>query len=222
MKRNGGWEYWEEKAADFDRWNEKIVGRETESLLDRWLLTKITKDDSVLELGCGTGRYSILIAETEAQLTSADQSPAMLEETRKKLAGLENVCVRREDCFDTSFTDSAFDVVFMGNLLHIVKTPENAVREAYRILKPGGKLLAIDYTSKGMSGMAIARMVFTILTTWGLPSKDNRAVAPEDLRQMAVAAGFEIREAELLGQSVKAVCLHAEKIEKGAIGFRDA
>ncbi len=211
MKRSGGWEYWEDKAANFDKWNERIVGKETESQLNSWLQTKISMDDSVLDLGCGTGRYSMIIAKTGAQLISADQSPAMLEETRKKLSDLGNTCVQREDCFDTSFMDSSFDVVFMGNLLHIVKSPEDAVREAFRILKPGGKFLAIDYTSMGMSGIAILRMIFTILTTWGLPSKDNRVLTPEDVSKMATDEGFTVKQAELMGPSTKAVCLHAEK-----------
>ena len=211
MKRIGGWEYWEDKAANFDKWNEKIVGHDTEHLLDGWLLPKITTADSVLDLGCGTGRYSVVIADAAAHLTSTDQSPAMLEEARKKLAEFRNVNVQREDCFATSFADASFDVVFMGNLLHIVSLPEDVVKEAYRVLKPGGRLLAIDYTSKGMSLPALARMIFSILTTWGLPSKDNQVVTPESVSQMAANAAFKVIESNLMGSSAKAVCLHAEK-----------
>jgi ubiquinone/menaquinone biosynthesis C-methylase UbiE len=90
-----GWEYWDNKASDFDRWSKKIVAAETEQRLDSWLLSKRTPKDRVLELGCGTGRYSRVIANSVGQLIAADQSPAMLEVGR----GAEKTGRTREcDC----------------------------------------------------------------------------------------------------------------------------
>ncbi len=211
MKRIGGWEYWERKAHSFDRWNTRITEPKTERLLDEWLQSKLGAGDSVIELGCGTGRYTTVIAKTVAQVVAGDQSPAMLLEAQKKTANFKNVSVQREDCFGTTFPDTSFDVVFMGTLLHIVQLPERAVAEARRLLKPGGRLLAIDYTSNGMTFFAIARMAIAILTTWGLPSKDNQVVSPEDIRRMVADAGLNVKTCELLGPSVKAVCLQAVK-----------
>ena len=215
MARQGGYEYWDARARIFDKSTERIISEETEALIDEWLIAKVNAHDSVLDLGCGTGRYAAVIAGSAVRVVAADRSPAMLDEARKKLCGYDNVSLRKEEAFHTSFDDESFDVVVMGNLLHIVRSPEQVVEESFRLLKPGGRLLAVDYTSKGMSLLAVLRMMLTILTTWGLPSTDNRIVAPDTLRRMASAAGFEAVDAELMGPSVKAVCLNARKPDSG-------
>jgi ubiquinone/menaquinone biosynthesis C-methylase UbiE len=215
MVRQGGYEYWDARAQIFDESTERITSRETETLINEWLLANVNEHDSALDLGCGTGRYAAVIAGSAARVIAADRSPAMLEEARKKLCKHDNVSLRQEDCLHTSFDNEFFDVVVMGNLLHIVRSPERVVKESFRLLKPGGRLLAVDYTSKGMRLSAVLRMMLTILTTWGLPSTDNRIVAPDTLRGMASAAGFEAVEAELIGPTVKAVCLNARKPDLG-------
>ena len=211
MARQGGYEYWDARAHLFDESTARITSKETEALIDEWLLAIVRTQDTVLDLGCGTGRYSAAIAGSVMRVTAADRSPAMLDAAMRKLHKYKNVSLQQEDCFHTSFRNASFDAVIMGNLLHIVRSPARVVGECFRLLKPGGRLLAVDYTSKGMRLPAVLRMMFTILTTWGLPSTDNRVVTPEMLKQLASNAGFEAVEAELLGPSVKAVCLCARK-----------
>jgi ubiquinone/menaquinone biosynthesis C-methylase UbiE len=215
MARLRGYEYWDEKARSYDKWNEKIVGGgKTEELIDAWLLAQVHADDIVLDLGCGTGRYASVLAGAVAHVTAADMAPAMLEEAGKKLARFDNVSVQRQDCFRTSFGADTFDVLVLGNLLHVVTSPESVVREALRLLRPGGRLHTIDYTGSGMSPFALMRLMFRILTTWGLPSPDNQLVDTESMRRMVTDAGFQVTECVLLGDSTKAVCLQATRPER--------
>ena len=211
MTRSGGYSYWERIAPNFDRFNDRIVGRETEEIIDRWLSDNLKPGDAVLEMGCGTGRHAETYAAKVSALTAVDQAPAMVELSRKRLESFENVAVLREDCFHTSFEDASFDAVVMGNLLHIVRPPEGIIKEAFRLLKPKGRLMAFDYTGKGMSPFALLLMMFRILTSWGLPSTDNRMVDPKMLGRMVSGAGFDVRESALVGPTNKAVLILAEK-----------
>ncbi len=211
MARLGGHEYWDARAHGFDRWNDKIVAEQTERLIDRWLRERLDADASLLDLGSGTGRYADVVAPAVARVTATDLAPKMLAEARRKLSRHDNVEVRQEDSYATSFANESFDIVVMGNLLHIVAEPERVLAEAHRLLRPGGRLLAIDYTSKGMALRHVARMAFTILRTWGLPSTDNRIVDPDGISAMAQAAGFRVVSCALIGPKVKAVVLDARR-----------
>ena len=212
MIRKGGHEYWQERAGSFDEEQRYITGEETERTIDRWLLGKLEADDEVLDLGCGTGRYAATIADSVKHVTAADRAPAMLDETRDKVRHRDNVAVCQEDCFHTSFDDGAFNLVLLGNVLHIVSRPERVMQEAFRLVRPGGYVLAIDYTSTGMLVRARLKMIFRYLRTWGAPPSTGQTLAPGDLAELAEGAGFEVEESALLGMETKAACLHARKL----------
>ena len=211
MTRKGGHEYWEDRASSFDERQHYIVDEETDLVIDRWLLGKVDDGDVVLDLGCGTGRYTAIIADSVRHVTAADMAPAMLDEARKKLGDRNDVAVRKEDCFSTSFKDCSFDVVLLANLLHIVSWPEWVIREAFRLIRPGGRVLVIDYTGKGMSVWAMVKMIVRYLRTWGAPPSTGRMLGPVELTDLAEQAGFEVEESVLLGTLTKAACLHARK-----------
>ena len=83
MTRKGGHEYWEERATSFDELQRHITGEETDREIERWLLDKMEDGDTVLDLGCGTGRYTAIIVDSVRHVTAADMAPAMLDEARK-------------------------------------------------------------------------------------------------------------------------------------------
>lgn len=206
----GGWEYWDNMAADFDGFNERIVGS-SEAAVDAWLVAQLKAEDSVVELACGTGRYSRLMAPKVASLLATDQAPRMLEQAEAKLKGFENVELQRADATDTGLPEASFDLAVMGNLLHVVPAPEQVVAEAARLLKPGGRLIAVDYTAEGASSWTLLRMMLRMAMTWGRPSADSRKITRAELRQLAEDAGLVVQRCELLGQQVKAAVMVAEK-----------
>lgn len=132
-----------------DEYDERIPGNGvvdeifTDSETD-FLLGKVRPDDDVLDMGCGTGRFTIPLAERARSVSGLDMSPMMLAAARKKLAGrgLE-ADLHEGDMADLPFPDASFDVVVsMLALMHIPRQDRQQVfREVARVLRPGGRLL---------------------------------------------------------------------------------
>jgi len=95
----------------------------------------------LLDLGCGTGRFSIPTATRLGfSVTGADNSEEMLRETRKKEGGAQ-VKWDIQDATSLSYPDGSFDAVFMSHLLHHIDDPLKVVKECYRVLRFPGTIL---------------------------------------------------------------------------------
>jgi ArsR family transcriptional regulator len=103
--------------------------------------------DLLLDLGTGTGRMLELFAPRIRRGIGLDLNPAMLAYARAKLerAGLAQVQVRQGNIYDLPFADRGADAVVMHQVLHFLSDPQQAVREAARVLSPGGRLLIVDF-----------------------------------------------------------------------------
>jgi demethylmenaquinone methyltransferase/2-methoxy-6-polyprenyl-1,4-benzoquinol methylase len=100
---------------------------------------------SVLEVGCGPGFFTIPAAEIVGQdgsVSSLDVSPAAVAHVQQKVeeADATNVEVLLANAADTGLADGSFDVVFVFGLGHVVGNPEEIWAELHRLLKPGGTL----------------------------------------------------------------------------------
>jgi ubiquinone/menaquinone biosynthesis C-methylase UbiE len=106
----------------------------------------------LLDVGCGTG--TLLVQAVEQQptvtVTGLDPDPRVLVRARRK-AGRAGASVRFDQGFagDLPYQDGAFDRVFSSLMLHHVQDPAAAVREAVRVLAPGGSLHLVDFVSHG-------------------------------------------------------------------------
>jgi 2-polyprenyl-3-methyl-5-hydroxy-6-metoxy-1,4-benzoquinol methylase len=87
-----------------------------------------------LELGCGTGLFSSLFAQTGAQVTAIDISPVLIDIARQKVPDVDFVCDRFEDA---QFPDW-FDAVVGSSVLHHLELSA-ALKRSLDALKPGGK-----------------------------------------------------------------------------------
>ena len=103
------------------------------------------KNSKVLELGAGTGRYSVALAREGMDVTAVELVEKNLEILRKNGAGLDNLTSLRGDAADLSFLESGrFDVTLVfGPLYHLYESEEvhRAIDEAIRVTRPGGVLL---------------------------------------------------------------------------------
>jgi ubiquinone/menaquinone biosynthesis C-methylase UbiE/DNA-binding transcriptional ArsR family regulator len=102
---------------------------------------------SLLDLGTGTGRMLELFANDIDSGLGLDLSLDMLALARARLdrAGLKHCSVRHGDIYDLALPRDSFDVVIVHQVLHYLDDSARALREAARVLRPGGRLLVVDF-----------------------------------------------------------------------------
>ena len=101
----------------------------------------------LLDIGTGTGRMIELLGPTANDALGIDRSVDMLRVARAKIeaAGLPSAQVRQADMYALPVADGGADTVILHQVLHYAHEPAHAVREAARVLAPGGRLLIADF-----------------------------------------------------------------------------
>lgn len=100
---------------------------------------------SILEVGAGTGRYSIALAREGYRVTAVELVPGNLDQLRRNAGALENLQAYQGDALDLSrLPDGSFDTTLvLGPMYHLYDPGEvrTAISEAIRVTKPGGVML---------------------------------------------------------------------------------
>lgn len=109
----------------------------------------------VVDIGTGTGALLPLLALAGARVTAVDSSPAMLERARDlcRREGVAQVEFRRADIQELPFTDDRFDAAYSSMVLHHVARPARALREMARVVRPGGVVVIMAFTSHRQTWM---------------------------------------------------------------------
>jgi ubiquinone/menaquinone biosynthesis C-methylase UbiE len=134
-------EFFESAAGQWDRLRQELFGRASylhalPGLLDsEWV---------VGDLGCGTGQVAASLAPFVKQVIAVDRSSDMLQAARRRLRDLPNVDVRRGELEALPIQDAELDAATLLLVLHHLPDPGDALREAARVLRPGGRLLISD------------------------------------------------------------------------------
>ncbi|WCL55531.1 ArsR/SmtB family transcription factor [Gimibacter soli] len=138
--------YFRDNAA---RWNEirslYVAEAEVEKALVEMAGEAAT--GSVLDIGTGTGRMLEIFAPKAARAVGIDMSRDMLAVARGQLAnaGLTDAIVRQGDMYDLQLEDGSRTLVLFHQVLHYADDPALALREAARVLAPGGRVLVADF-----------------------------------------------------------------------------
>lgn len=99
----------------------------------------------VLDIGCGPGFFSILMAQCGHDVTGVDYSDEMVAHARQNAATMrQNIEFRRMDAQNLEFADSSFDLVISRNVMWCLEQPEQAYKEWLRVLREGGKIVNFD------------------------------------------------------------------------------
>jgi ubiquinone/menaquinone biosynthesis C-methylase UbiE len=99
----------------------------------------------VLDIGCGTGRYCVLLAERGASVVGIDSSPKMLEQARQKMTPTCQFVVRYGTAEEITFSDNHFDLVISALTLGHLQDPEPALKEAARVLRNDSQMVISDF-----------------------------------------------------------------------------
>ncbi|MCU0514543.1 MAG: methyltransferase domain-containing protein [Anaerolineae bacterium] len=98
------------------------------------------KGDQVLEIGIGTGRIALPLAQHTGSITGVDISRQMMQRLRQKQT-TETIYLAQADAGVLPFAAGTFDAAVVVHVLHLVAQPAQVVRDLARVLKPGGRLL---------------------------------------------------------------------------------
>lgn len=147
-------EGWAARVEDYFRrhaseWEQIRALHADQERVDRALMSTLLEDpiDSLLDIGTGAGHVLLLAGRKAHAAIGVDSSREMLNVARRNLfqAGLRNCQVRHADMMSLPFEDGAFSAVTASMVLHFTEHPEAAIAEAARVLRPGGRLIVIDF-----------------------------------------------------------------------------
>src|SRR5579863_3939224 len=109
-------------------------------------LLRLMPPMAIADLGAGEGAFALLLAQRARKVIAVDNSAKMIEVGREQAArhGVKNVEYRLGDMEEVPIKAGAVDLAFFSQSLHHALHPERAIAEAWRILKPGGRVVVLD------------------------------------------------------------------------------
>lgn len=190
--------------AGNDKFRTAISARSVDGPFASFFLPFLEPGMRVLDAGCGPGSITLGIARRVApgEVIGIDMDEPALDAGR--LNGLtdnvDNVRFESGDVYDLQFPDASFDRVFVSSLLEHLKEPERALRELFRVLKPGGVA--------GIGATAGAGYVYP-------PTPDIDEILDYSMRALRLAGGDPA-----IGQRLRGLLLEAgfERVDAGASG----
>ena len=185
--------------------------------LDLWMdvVASHVKDqliETILDLGCGTGRFSQgLATRFDAQVMGVDPSAKMLEQARSKDPAHR---IRYEAGRGESIPlpDSSVDLIFMSMIFHHFENPALAARECRRVLREGGTALLRAGTRERISSYPYVEFF-----PESVPILEKRLPTNALVREVFAAAGFQMIALDLVTQEIApSHAAYAEKLAAGA------
>ncbi|GAB3801754.1 demethylmenaquinone methyltransferase [Humibacter antri] len=120
----------------------------------------------VLDVAAGTGTSSASLARSGARVVAADFSPGMIAVGERRHAGNPNIEFVQADATQLPFDDNSFDAVTISFGLRNIVDPDAALREFFRVTKPGGRLVVCEFSRPPAS---VIRAAYYAYLEYGMP-----------------------------------------------------
>ncbi len=145
---------------------------------------------SVLDVACGPGILSAVIAKTARQVVAFDLTPQMLKKAAQRCAeaGLANVTFREGTATELPFANAAFDAAVTRLSVHHFDRPSRVMSEIFRVLRPGGAFVVADVIASEMLAEAELQNAIEILRD----SSHVRMLPGSELKALVTGAGFTV------------------------------
>ena len=178
---------WEKETKSF---SESLVN--TNNVLAE--LANVNETDYVLDAGCGVGGAAMYLAQTQhARATgiTLSQKQADYATTAAQKLGLQDkVAFQVMDYTQTSFKDESFDVIWVCESVSSAQDNTAFIREAYRLLKKGGRLILSDFFLTKENQQDNHRWIPKWLDTWGINNLTTKEYFVHELE----TTGFDVKE----------------------------
>jgi trans-aconitate 2-methyltransferase len=148
-------------------------------------ISRVRATDSVLDIGCGTGKLTIELARLAAKgaVVGIDPSAEMLERAMTLSSETENLRFVRTGAESIDFVER-FDIAFSNSALQWVTEQREAIRRAYKSLKSGGRIAFqlpsrnfcaefFDYNANAIALLGYERFFLNWKTPWFLPTEEE-------------------------------------------------
>lgn len=143
----------------------------------------------ILDIGAGTGRIAVQLAQRGAQMTACDNSSKMLDVLKKKDTRIATVV---GDAEDLPFKDETFDIVIAAFLIVHLKSLSRFFDEVYRVLKSGGRFLVTNINQRRPPPIEVEERSIIIESFYH---------RPDSVRAALEESGFVIDKEELVKEN---------------------
>lgn len=197
----------DKSAEHYDEWYKTPIGRLVDDIEKReiWKWLQPKRGQTIIDVGCGTGNYTVALAKEGIAVVGVDISRAMLERALEKVKGMP-VYLIESDAEQLPLKNDIFDAAICVTALEFVTDPAAALKEMHRVVKPGGKIVAGFIAGEGPWAQAYKKRGHSSIFAHA------RFLTENDIKNLLPGITPQISRALYFGPEIADVKI-AEKIE---------
>ena len=190
-------QFWDRIAKRYD-WITLKLTKDYSALIQR-IVDEIDSSKDVLEVGTGSGLIAIELARKAKMIEAIDISSKMIELAKTKASEnqIENIHFSVQSAYNLDFEGGTFDAAICSNALHCMETPQRALSEIRRVLKPKGILIAPTFCH-GVNWRS--RLISRLMSLTGFKSYHRFTI--EEFFGVVVSSGFAIVRKDISKDSI--------------------